>query len=240
MVSVFKPRKSILSSPASSTTELSNWVTKKSESFALVIGTNSEISLGVIITPHAWIPVFLKEPSKRLACFRVCADKSLELYNFFNSLTLLNSSVLSSDFNSASFFEKISPNFIFGTSLEILSTSDNDRSSTLPVSLIDDLAAILPYVIIWATCWEPYLLTTYSITLFLPSSSKSISISGKLTLSGFKNLSKRRLYFIGSILVIPRAYATTEPAADPLPGPTDTPISLAALIKSWTIKKYPG
>ena len=169
------------------------------------MGTNSEISLGVIITPHAWIPVFLRDPSNKLACFRVWADKSLELYNFFNSLTRLNSSVLNCDFRSISFFEKISPSFIFGTSLEILSTSDNDKSSTLPVSLIDDLAAILPYVIIWATCCEPYLSTTYSITLFLPSSSKSMSMSGKLTLSGFKNLSKSRLYFIGSILVIPKA-----------------------------------
>ena len=65
-------------------------------------------------------------------------------------------------------------------------------------------------------------------------------MSGKLTLSGFKNLSKSKLYLIGSIPVIPRAYATTEPAAEPRPGPTETPISLAALMKSWTIKKYPG
>ena len=45
---------------------------------------------------------------------------------------------------------------------------------------------------------------------------------------------------IGSILVIPKQYATTEPAADPLPGPTDTPIFFDAEMKSWTIKKYPG
>ena len=73
-----------------------------------------------------------------------------------------------------------------------------------------------------------------------PSSSKSISISGRLTLSGFKNLSKSKLYLIGSRFVIPRQYATAEPAADPLPGPTETFISLAAEIKSWTIRKYPG
>ena len=33
---------------------------------------------------------------------------------------------------------------MFGTNFEILSTSDKDKSRTLPVSLIDDLAAILP------------------------------------------------------------------------------------------------
>ena len=71
---------------------------------------------------------------------------------------------------------------------------------------------------------------TYSIILSLPSSSKSISISGSDILSGLRNLSKRRLYFIGSILVIPIQYATTEPAADPLPGPTVTPNSFALLV----------
>ena len=78
------------------------------------------------------------------------------------------------------------------------------------------------------------------MTLLLPSSSKSISISGIDTRSGFKKRSKSKSYLIGSILVIFKQYATTEPAADPRPGPTETPISLAALIKSSTIKKYPG
>ena len=35
-------------------------------------------------------------------------------------------------------------------------------------------------------------------------------------------------------------YATTDPAADPLPGPTVTPKFFASLVISWTIKKYPG
>ena len=64
-----------------------------------------------------------------------------------------------------------------------------------------------------------------------------MSISGKETLSGLRNLSKRRLYLIGSTLVIPIQYATAEPAAEPLPGPTETFISLAAEQKSCTIKK---
>ena len=49
-----------------------------------------------------------------------------------------------------------------------------------------------------------------------------------LTLSGFKNLSKSKSYLIGSTFVIPKQNATTEPAAEPLPGPTATPIDLAA------------
>ena len=45
---------------------------------------------------------------------------------------------------------------------------------------------------------------------------------------------------MGSILVIHKQYATTDPAADPRPGPTDTSIERATRIKSSTIKKYPG
>ena len=40
---------------------------------------------------------------------------------------------------------------------------------------------------------------------------------------------------------MPKQYATTDPAAEPRPGPTITPSSSRAeLIKSWTIRKYPG
>ena len=51
------------------------------------------------------------------------------------------------------------------------------------------------------------------------------------------NLSNRRLCSIGSSAVIPSAYATKEPAPDPLPGPTGTSLSLDHWIKSATIKK---
>ena len=37
---------------------------------------------------------------------------------------------------------------------------------------------------------------------------------------------------MGSILVIHKQYATTDPAAEPLPGPTETSIFLASAIKS--------
>ena len=56
---------------------------------------------------------------------------------------------------------------------------------------------------------------------------KSTSMSGMLTRSGFKNLSKIRLYLIGSISVIARLYATMLPAAEPLPGPTGISLLLA-------------
>ena len=75
-VKVFSPKKSIFSKPALSTTELSNCVTYKSESLAVATGTKLVISSGVIITPHAWIPVFLTEPSSTQACFTVSASRS--------------------------------------------------------------------------------------------------------------------------------------------------------------------
>ena len=45
------------------------------------------------------------------------------------------------------------------------------------------------------------------------------SQSGIDFLSGFKNRSNRRSYFMGSIFVMPMQYATTLPAAEPRPGP---------------------
>ena len=56
--------------------------------------------------------------------------------------------------------------------------------------------------------------------------------------SGFKKRSNNREYFIGSISVILSVYATIEPAALPLPGPTIILFSLEKFIKSQTIKKY--
>ena len=102
------------------------------------------------------------------------------------------------------------------------------------------LALICPKVIIWVTLSLPYFPVTYLITSSLFSKQKSMSISGRLILSGFRNLSKRRLYLIGSRLVIPRDHATRLPAADPLPGPTGMSLLLAYSMKSVTIRKYPG
>ena len=43
---------------------------------------------------------------------------------------------------------------------------------------------------------------------------------------------------MGSKSVISRAYATTEPAAEPLPGPTGISCVFAKWMKSQVIKKY--
>jgi len=83
-VKVLRPKKSILSNPACSTTALSNWVTNKSESFAVAIGTKFFISSGVIITPQAWIPVFLKVPSSNLACL-IVSDSRLSDCDILNN-----------------------------------------------------------------------------------------------------------------------------------------------------------
>ena len=45
---------------------------------------------------------------------------------------------------------------------------------------------------------------------------------------------------MGSIPVIPVAYAISEPAPEPLPGPTGTELCFAQFTKSATIKKYPS
>ena len=65
-------------------------------------------------------------------------------------------------------------------------------------------------------------------------------MSGMDTRSGFRNRSNRRSKVSGQTLVIPSAYATIEPAAEPRPGPTGIPRSRAAAMKSCTIRKYPA
>ena len=42
---------------------------------------------------------------------------------------------------------------------------------------------------------------------------------------------------MGSIEVIPSAYAIREPAPEPRPGPTGISLSFAQEMNSWTIKK---
>jgi len=57
-----------------------------------------------------------------------------------------------------------------------------------------------------------------------------MSKSGIDTRSGFKNLSNIKLNLIGSTSVIDRHHATSEPAPEPLPGPTGISLLLAHLI----------
>ncbi len=44
---------------------------------------------------------------------------------------------------------------------------------------------------------------------------------------------------MGSMFVMPNVYDTSDPTADPRPGPTSMPCDFDMLIKSHTIKKYP-
>ena len=78
----------------------------------------------------------------------VSACRSSPSERDLSSNTFEKSSDLKSLFNFFSSFSKISFNFKLGISLAILSASPSDKSKTLAVSLIEDLAAILPYVII--------------------------------------------------------------------------------------------
>ena len=52
-----------------------------------------------------------------------------------------------------------------------------------------------------------------------------------------KETLKSKSYWIGSICVIPKQYATAEPAAEPRPGPTETPICLVCINKVLHNKK---
>jgi hypothetical protein len=92
-------------------------------------------------------------------------------------------------------------------------------------------------VAIWLTASLPYLSRTYSITFQRLSWQKSMSKSGIDTRSGFRKRSKSSAYGIGSRSVMPSANATMLPAPEPRPGPTGTPLSLAQLMKSATIRK---
>ena len=64
-----------------------------------------------------------------------------------------------------------------------------------------------------------------------------MSMSGIDLRPGLRKRSKSRSYFIGSISVMSSAYAASEPAVEPRPGPTETPFRFAKLTKSQTIRK---
>ena len=144
MVKVFNPKKSIFRSPADSTTELSNWVTSRSASFAVVIGTWSVSGEGVIITPQAWIPVFRTLPSRILAWLMVSALKSLPSDTLISSSAMPISSLLSFCFLVLSSQPKSFASLVFGTSLAKRSASCNGRSNTRAASRMADFAAMVP------------------------------------------------------------------------------------------------
>ena len=145
IVKFLNPKKSIFNKPASSTTLLSNCVTIKSESFEFVIGIRSINGSGVIITPQACVPTFLMEPSSFIALLMVSAGKSFPLDNSISFIALGYWSFFTLFFSSFSERLKILDNEVkSGTNLAILSASKRGKSKTRAVSLIDDLAAIVP------------------------------------------------------------------------------------------------
>ena len=75
-----------------------------------------------------------------------------------------------------------------------------------------------------------------SVTDYTFTSSATAANAWVHTVVTYKN-GVVKLYNNGSIFVIHKQYATTEPAAEPRPGPTETSIFLASAIKSCTIKK---
>ena len=95
----------------------------------------------------------------------------------------------------------------------------------------------VPNVMIWPTESRPYFCRTYSITSPRRSKQKSTSMSGIETRSGFRNRSKSRSNCRGSTSVMRSEYATSDPAAEPRPGPTGMFCSRAYLMKSQTIMK---
>ena len=124
-----------------------------------------------------------------------------------------------------------------GTSLDKRSHRPNGNCSTRPTSRITALDDSVPNVTIWLTASLPYFSRTYSITRPRLAWQKSISKSGMETRSGFRKRSNSSAYFNGSRSVIFSAYATSEPAPEPRPGPTGQPFCFAQLIKSCTIRK---
>ncbi|MNT49077.1 hypothetical protein D3C72_1859050 [compost metagenome] len=96
---------------------------------------------------------------------------------------------------------------------------------------------MVPNVAICDTASLPYFSFTYVITRSRPCWQKSMSKSGIETRSGFRKRSNSSAYLSGSRSVMPSAYATSEPAPEPRPGPTGTPLFLAQLMKSATIRK---
>ena len=122
-------------------------------------------------------------------------------------------------------------------SLASASVSAGVKPSVRPTSLIAARDLSVPNVTIWPTESLPYFCRTYSMTSPRRSKQKSTSTSGIDTRSGFRKRSKSRSNSSGQTSVMRSAYATSDPAAEPRPGPTGMPRSRAALMKSAVMRK---
>ncbi len=125
----------------------------------------------------------------------------------------------------------------FGISLASASVSAGVKPRVRPTSFTAARDFIVPNVTICPTDSLPYFCRTYSMTSPRRSKQKSTSTSGIDTRSGFRKRSKSRSNSSGQTSVMRSAYETSEPAADPRPGPTGIPRSRAARMKSAVIRK---
>ena len=145
---VFSPSRSILSIPTLSTSFPSYCVTMSSESLAVLRGRCSIRLFGPMITPQAWVPVCLAEPSRVSAKMRVFFSSS---FPFF----LMSASSGTSLYASLSKIPGRS-----GTSFANLSASGRGSLRTRATSRMALLAAMVPKVTICATFSLPYFCTT--------------------------------------------------------------------------------
>ncbi len=201
-----KPKKSILSSPMRSAHTMSYCVFTPVS--LLARGAYSTSGPGEITTPAAWVPALRAKPSITFAVSsrrRISGDIAYRLFN-----SGICSSACAMDM----------PPGPEGINFATRSTSGSGTASARPASRTAARAAIVPNVTICATRSAPYFSVTYLMTSSRRSTQKSVSISGIEMRSGFRKRSKSRLYLSGSRSVIFKQYATTEPTAEPRPGPT--------------------
>ena len=153
IVSVFKPKKSILITPASSITLPSYCVTSRSESFATATGIMSVKSFGAMIIPAACIPVPRTEPSSTMASFNTLPASVFVAAKYLrSSFTPSSSSPLRPSLS----FKLLSPSIgavktrrsdmpgLSGTNFANTLASCKGKSNTRATSLILILAAMVP------------------------------------------------------------------------------------------------
>ena len=158
MLNVFKPRKSILITPASSIEPPSICVNHNSDSLEVATGKRSVRSFGAMMMAEACIPVFLTEPSNTSASCNILLCRSVPAYSSRSFFTFSISSPCSCSFSSndfspffASLAVKGACNNLFklmpgrsGTNLEMARLSAMGKSITLATSAMLDLAAMVP------------------------------------------------------------------------------------------------
>ena len=190
-VSVFNPRKSILSSPRSFNGFIEYWLTMSLPLTSRQSGTYSERSRSLITTPAACTPALRESPSRAVAYSINCFVGGSVATALFNSGFL----------STAEFRVMFSS---FGIIFAIRSPSRTLSPITRATSRTTLRAFSRPKVMICATRRSPYFCRTYSRTSPRRASQKSTSISGGEIRSGLRKRSKISPYCNGSISVIPR------------------------------------